>query len=181
MSPNEVARALGVSPSGLRRLAEIYSRVCEELPRDPASRARSWPETAVTELAAARRLVAAKRAASIGEALQAIRGGEVSLHEADDRLEGSEQAERYLALAADFRELRVESLALREALGELSRAISAVAGEVRAARGEVRERLGDSRSERFEGDAREVPQRAELRLLRRRLRYLEAELEMRDL
>jgi vacuolar-type H+-ATPase subunit H len=78
-TPQEAAAALDVSPSGLRRLADIYAGVCGELPRDPRTHSRIWPREAVAELATARSLVAEKRTPTIRAALQAIRRGEVGL------------------------------------------------------------------------------------------------------
>jgi hypothetical protein len=78
-TPREAAAALGVSPSGLRRLADIYAGVGGDLPRDPRTHSRIWPRQAVAELATARLLVAEKRTTTIRAALQAIRRGEADL------------------------------------------------------------------------------------------------------
>lgn len=67
LTPQQAARALGVSPSGLRRLASIYERVRGRLPREGA--ARVWPRETITELKRARELVANQRASSIEAAL----------------------------------------------------------------------------------------------------------------
>lgn len=66
--PAEVCRQLGVSSSGLRRLARIYETVLGELPRDAAG-GRLYPEEAVQLLRAARTRVEAGRAKSVSEAL----------------------------------------------------------------------------------------------------------------
>lgn len=63
-----VQERLGVSPSGLRRLAAIYERAVRPLPRD--ERGRVWPEDAVEALQAAREAVQNQRAISIEAALK---------------------------------------------------------------------------------------------------------------
>jgi hypothetical protein len=168
-SPRETAELLSVSPSGLRRLAEIYSSVCGELPRDPKTRSRLWPEQAVGELLAARRLVQANRAASIREALEAIRRGDAESAE----LDGSRpQSESLVA--------RVDGLA--EEVRELRRELATVGGlleEIRGAVAELAQRL-----DRLPADGaarRPGAGESELLELRRRLRYLQAELEVREI
>jgi hypothetical protein len=69
---HEVRDRLGVSPSGLRRLAAIYERAVGPLPRD--ERGRVWPEDALEEIQRAREAVQSQRAVSIEAAL---RGREV--------------------------------------------------------------------------------------------------------
>ena len=64
----EVQERLGVSPSGLRRLAAIYERVVGPLPRD--ERGQVWPEAALETLQAAREAVQKQRAVSIEAALR---------------------------------------------------------------------------------------------------------------
>lgn len=64
----EVQERLGVSPSGLRRLAAIYERAVGPLPRD--ERGRVWPEAALEALQAAREAVQSQRAVSIEAALR---------------------------------------------------------------------------------------------------------------
>jgi hypothetical protein len=75
MNPGDVARRLGVSPSGLRRLAGVYSQVHGELPKDSSGTSRQWPGEAVNRLEAARALMAAGQARSIKDALMAVEGG----------------------------------------------------------------------------------------------------------
>ncbi len=78
--PREAARLLDVSPSGLRRLAAIYSDLYGELPRDKSEqgehKTRLWPAEALERLRAARALVDAKRWPSIKDALEALERGE---------------------------------------------------------------------------------------------------------
>lgn len=71
-APADVAGELGVSSSGLRRLALIYERVHGDLPRDPRL-GRMWPTEAIERLALAREEVQAARAVSIEAALAALR------------------------------------------------------------------------------------------------------------
>lgn len=66
--PSEVQGRLGVSASGLRRLAGIYERSVGQLPRD--ERGRVWPEEAIGILEAARAAVREQRAVSIEAALR---------------------------------------------------------------------------------------------------------------
>ena len=73
--PADVARRLGISGAGLRRLAQGYERVFHPLPRDP-KRGRLWPEGAVRHMEAARAMVGAGKATSVEAALDAqARGG----------------------------------------------------------------------------------------------------------
>lgn len=88
LSPGEAARQLGVSSSGLRRLAGVYSEVHGELPKDSSGTSRIWPREAVLRLDAARALMAAGQARSIRDALIAVEGG------AAPRLEVAVQDER---------------------------------------------------------------------------------------
>jgi DNA-binding transcriptional MerR regulator len=69
------AERLGVSPSGLRRLAVIYEEVHGELPRRSKSNNRLWPEEALERLQAARRLLEQDRCKTIFEALEALERG----------------------------------------------------------------------------------------------------------
>ncbi len=74
-SPGDVARRLGVSPSGLRRLAGVYAQVYGDLPKDSSGTSRRWPSEAVYRLEQARALMAAGQARSIKDALLAVEGG----------------------------------------------------------------------------------------------------------
>jgi DNA-binding transcriptional MerR regulator len=80
------AERLGVSASGLRRLAIIYETVYEELPRKPRSNNRLFPEEAVERLQAARALLQVEKYRTINEALEAIKYGLV----AEDEIEASQ-------------------------------------------------------------------------------------------
>jgi DNA-binding transcriptional MerR regulator len=80
------AERLGVSASGLRRLAIIYETVFDELPRKPRSNNRLFPEEAVERLQAARALLQVEKYRTINEALEAIKYGLV----AEDEIEASQ-------------------------------------------------------------------------------------------
>lgn len=190
-TPRQVAEALGVSPSGLRRLAEIYAAVCGELPRDPRSRSRLWPPRAVRELATARRLVAGKRAASVSEALVSLRQGE-----ADSDADGGHGTEGVVGPGGDPEGLREDLLGLQGDLACLQREIAAGRAEIARARNEIdkaRSEIGEvatavegvhSEIAALRRQSRERPpsaSSAEVIELRRRLRYLQAELEVREL
>lgn len=69
------ARQLGVSPSGLRRLADSYEGVHGELPRKDGTKARLYPAEALERLAQARVLVEAGTYKSTVEALTALARG----------------------------------------------------------------------------------------------------------
>lgn len=69
--PADVARRLGISGAGLRRLAQGYERVFRPLPRDP-KHGRLWPEAAVRHMEAARAMVGAGKASSVEEALDTL-------------------------------------------------------------------------------------------------------------
>jgi hypothetical protein len=167
-SPRETAELLSVSPSGLRRLAGIYSAVCGELPRDPKTRSRLWPEEAVGELLAARRLVQGNRASSIREALEAIRRGEAETAELDGESPSGSLAGRVDGLADEVRELRRELATVGGLLAEIRGAIADLAQRLDSLPAAVADRRpGAGESELFE--------------LRRRLRYLQAELEVREI
>lgn len=80
--PNDVwleagaaAEAVGVSASGLRRIAPIYEQVHGTLPRKPKSNNRLWTQDAVERLQQARRLVELERFKTILEALTALQRG----------------------------------------------------------------------------------------------------------
>ncbi len=62
LSLGEAARVLGVSPSGLRRLAVVYGEVYGEVQKDAGGTSRIWPREAVMRLQGARSLMAAERA-----------------------------------------------------------------------------------------------------------------------
>ncbi len=128
MSPAEAARRLGVSPSGLRRLAGVYGAVFTELPKDSSGTSRVWPQQAVGRLERARALLAAGQARSIADGLRAVEGG------AQPSLEAA------LALSRDGRVV--------EALGVVSTQLEAVLNSNRRLESEVealRQEVGELR------------------------------------
>lgn len=125
LEPATAAERVGVSASGLRRLAPIYEEIHGELPRKPNSNNRLWPEEAVERLRDARRLVELGRCRTILEALRALENG-VSVEELEmepvGRQTGSDMAvqqtlevllEKMAALHAEVAELRSEVAASR--------------------------------------------------------------------
>jgi hypothetical protein len=78
--PAQAAELLGVSASGLRRLAPIYESVFGELKRvgkgDEEKRSREWPADAIARLQTARQVTGRGRPyRTIEAALEAIRDG----------------------------------------------------------------------------------------------------------
>ncbi len=118
LSPGEAARRLGVSPSGLRRLAGVYGAVFKELPKDSSGTSRIWPQEAIGRLERARALMAAGQARSVADGLRAVEGGAVASQEAA------------LALGRDGR--------MVEALGVVSAQLEAVLEGNRRLEAEVR-------------------------------------------
>ncbi len=121
LSPGEAARRLGVSPSGLRRLAVAYGEVHGELPKDSSGTSRVWSVEAVVRLQAARALLAAGQARSIKDALRAVEGGAappVEMMAHDGRVEAAlgVVAARLEALQASNERLEVEVGELRSEL-----------------------------------------------------------------
>lgn len=75
ISAAEAATRLGVSGTGLRRLADIYAEVADPLERDSKTNNRLWTLTVVERLEEARAIMHAGRAGSIKDALMAAAGG----------------------------------------------------------------------------------------------------------
>jgi hypothetical protein len=121
----EVQERLGVSPSGLRRLAAIYERTVSPLPRD--ERGRVWPKAALETLHAAREAVQKQRAVSIEAALrgQEIEGAPHPLPTPREPSETNPDAG-----AAILEELR----ALRKLMEEQNARLSAIEDENRELR-----------------------------------------------
>jgi hypothetical protein len=120
--PARAADLLGVSASGLRRLAPIYESVFGELKRvgkgDEEKRSREWPSEAVGRLQAARSVTGRGRPyRTIEAALEAIRDGvEVDTAEIDL---GSRQAGADAAIGEALQVLIGEIQALRLEVAEL--------------------------------------------------------------
>ncbi len=111
------AERLGVSPSGLRRLAVIYEEVHGELPRRPKSNNRLWPEEALERLQAARRLLEQDKCRTIFEALEALERG-VTPENVSEDLETPQTALRQPTEGA-LQVLIAEIQALRREVAEL--------------------------------------------------------------
>ncbi len=126
------AEQLGLSPSGLRRVAAIYEAVHGELPRKRDTKARLYPAEALERLTTARRLVEAEVYRSIGEALQALERG-VPVDLTAEPLE-----------VAPVRSQAVPNEALGVLLGEL-RGLREENAEIRAELRALRSEVGELR------------------------------------
>jgi hypothetical protein len=168
LTPKQAADRLHVSASGLRRLASIYAAVHGDLPREPDTQNRLWPEEAVEQLEQARALVQAERFKSIKEALEAIARGvdvaDVTVSTPPARVE----------LGPDL---------LRELVNEMRRLGDAVEA-LQAENAELREQLkalappADTPSG---GKAEYVAEMEKIHAdYEKRIRYLQGELERRD-
>ena len=113
--PADVARRLGISGAGLRRLAQGYERVFRPLPRDP-KHGRLWPEGAVRHMEAARAMVGAGRATSVEAALDVLACGDESekvpgpCNPYEDSMEVLVQVLRALRLNMESQHRRLASL-----------------------------------------------------------------------
>ncbi len=111
------AEMVGVSASGLRRLAPLYEQVHGELPRKPRSNNRLWPQTAVERLQRARRLVEQERYRTISDALTAIARGvdddDTELAPISARTNPDATQQALAMLTAEVRELRRELAEIR--------------------------------------------------------------------
>ncbi len=117
------AQAVGVSVSGLRRLAPIYEEVYGELPRGgrgSGDSPRLWPQDAAARLFTARTMVAAGQYRSVRDALLAMERGSAPSADAVAAL-GSEGnvAEALGLVLAEMQESRALNSALRVELAEL--------------------------------------------------------------
>jgi hypothetical protein len=75
LSPGDAAHRLGLSPSGLRRLAGVWAQLYGDLPKGSSGNTRLWPQEAVVRLQQARLLVATGQARTIKDGLLAIERG----------------------------------------------------------------------------------------------------------
>jgi hypothetical protein len=173
LSPGEAARVLGVSPSGLRRLAVVYGELYGDLPKDSSGTSRIWPQEAVGRLEAARALMAAGRARSVRDALRAVEGGaappvEVVAGRGDVVAALGVVAVRLEAVLASNERLEAEVAALRSEVAE----VRALPEAERSAAVEGGQRVGESPGEGH-GAAqgqRDGPMVRVVRWLERRLR-----------
>jgi hypothetical protein len=118
LTPGEAARVLGVSPSGLRRLAVVYGEVYGDLHKDAGGTSRVWPQEAVVRLQRARALMAAGQARSVKDALMAVESGasprvEVAVSGGDVAAALGMVATRLEAVLESNRRLEGEVAALR--------------------------------------------------------------------
>jgi len=116
------AERLGVSPSGMRRLAVIYEGVHGDLPRKPdvkgnisEASGRLYSGEVLGRLEAARAMVEAERYPTIREALQALRRGEPTDLPAEvaTGARGASSDAAWRAVLVELREVRAELAALR--------------------------------------------------------------------
>lgn len=122
----QAAQQLEVSSSGLRRLANAYEAVFGELPRDPGTQARGYPEEAIERLRAARRGVETGQYKSTQAALGALkRGVPVDAGEMAGRQDAAAQdatGQALRVLTAEMQAMRAEIERLRLAVEERDRA-----------------------------------------------------------
>lgn len=115
LTSGTAADQLGISTSGLRRLASIYENVHGELPRTRERGPILWPQVAVRRLAAAREMFGNGKAASIEDALDRL--GDRS----DLPAVGVAQEQQGVASGVLLEELRALRSEVRELRDELSR------------------------------------------------------------
>jgi DNA-binding transcriptional MerR regulator len=153
MTPGDVAKRLGVSPSGLRRLASVYAGLYGELPKDSSGTSRQWPSKAVYRLEQARALMAAGQARSIRDALVAVESGAappvgVAVQDARVAEALGVVAARLEALQASNERLEAEVAALRLEVATV-RALPGAewAGDVEGERGAAQPATGQGAAE----------------------------------
>lgn len=116
------AQAVGVSVSGLRRLAPIYEEVYGELPRGgkgSGDSPRLWPQDATARLFSARTMVAAGMHRSVRDALLALERGDAPPTDAELAHHEGNVAEALGLVLAEVKEARSLNSALRVELQEL--------------------------------------------------------------
>lgn len=122
----QAAQQLEVSSSGLRRLANAYEAVFGELPRDPGTQARGYPEEAIERLRAARRGVETGQYKSTQAALGALKRG-VPVDAGTEMVGGQDDAaqdatgQALRVLTAEMQAMRAEIERLRLAVEERDR------------------------------------------------------------
>jgi DNA-binding transcriptional MerR regulator len=130
------AERLGVSASGLRRLAIIYETVYEALPRKPRSNNRMFSEEAVERLQAARALLQAEKYRTINEALEAIKHGLVTEDEIEVLQPAKELPPQALeVLIAEIQGLREDLKVAREDNAALQSQLLATVKQLPSAEG----------------------------------------------
>jgi hypothetical protein len=121
--PKDAGERLGVSSSGLRRLATLYEGLYGPLPRD-SSDSRVWPLSAVERLTTARALVSQGRAKSVQDALQATEPGS-AIEPLDALATRQPSGEAFVLLVEELRSLRAEVAELRQEQATLRRQLEA--------------------------------------------------------
>jgi DNA-binding transcriptional MerR regulator len=118
--PGDAAHRLGVSASGLRRLAAAFEEVHGDLPRKVGTKARLYPETALAQIAQARALVDAGRYKGNAEALDALKRGLEPDAPSELTASADQATPRALALfAQEQHDMREDIRAMRRELAEL--------------------------------------------------------------
>ena len=118
--PGDAAQRLGVSASGLRRLAAAYEEVHGDLPRKVGTKARLYPETVLEQIAQARALVDAGRYKGNAEALDALKRG-LEPDAPTELTKGADQAtpQAFALFAQEQHDIREDIRAMRRELAEL--------------------------------------------------------------
>lgn len=118
--PGDAAHRLGVSASGLRRLAAAFEEVHGDLPRKVGTKARLYPETALTKIAQARALVEAGRYKGNVEALDALKRG-LEPGAPGELTASADQAtpQAFALFAQEQHDMREDIRAMRRELAEL--------------------------------------------------------------
>lgn len=133
ISAAEAATRLGVSGTGLRRLADIYAEVADPLERDSKTNNRLWTLTVVERLEEARAIMHAGRAGSIKDALIAAAEGVEAPAGSLSAPGGSHiqgialemLAQRFETIEQDNREIKVQLRQLLELNQQFSRQLEA--------------------------------------------------------
>jgi DNA-binding transcriptional MerR regulator len=125
LTPKQAAKRIGISTSGLRRLAGEYAKVYGPLPRDESTDARLWPESALERLAKARELTRLDPdIKSVKEALEALEKG-IDLSAADlaptqaPQIDAAAVVDLLQSMRDEIAELRREIIEQRREISEL--------------------------------------------------------------
>lgn len=131
LESGEAADQLGVSASGMRRLAVIYESVHGDLPRKTKTDARLFSSSVIEKLRMARELVERYNYKSIAEALQEISGGVRPDIVTSSALESQAEVSGASAgvLLAEMRIMQERLEGLEAHVGNLTRQLEAPKGE----------------------------------------------------
>lgn len=118
--PGDAAHRLGVSASGLRRLAAAFEEVHGDLPRKVGIKARLYPETVLEQIAQACALVEAGRYKGNVEALDALKRG-LEPAAPTELTASADQAtpQAFVLFAQEQHDMREDIRAMRRELAEL--------------------------------------------------------------